>query len=114
MTNDERKALMPEEPTPEILHAMHLGYNHTHGSGYERMAGVYRALYAHLTAPKTKEVEVWRIEYVWKPRGVGPWEPTVAQYATEEMARSHGHGLGLGDNAACIRVTGPHKQMVPA
>ncbi len=60
---------------------------------------------AESTLPKTKMVEVWHVEYCFSGR------PLVAVYTTEEMARAH----ELPHKSyACIRVTGPHKQEVPA
>lgn len=63
---------------------------------------------AHLsTLPQTKEVEVWRVEF-WD---VGPCINQRTSYAGALDRQSE---LVAGGHARCIRVTGPHKQTVPA
>src|SRR5690242_15631782 len=72
---------------------------------------------AKSTLPKTKEVEVWRVEYAvvngarddpeaWR---LGTWT-----YRTEADARKEEEeARNMGSSYDCIRVTGPHKQTVP-
>lgn len=64
---------------------------------------------AESTLPKTKEVEVWRVEYAhWNG-------PRIAQVDTEGAAHSFAEHLrDAGRDHTCIHVTGPHKQTVPA
>ncbi len=59
--------------------------------------------------PKTKEVEVWRVEFAHDGR------PCIKQADTEAMAA--GFVLELGkrqDLYSHVHLTGPHKQTVPA
>lgn len=69
---------------------------------------------AHLaTLPRYKEVEVWRIEFALD--GV----PKCETYLTNSSANNRAEIIKQGHAfpnyaAACIRVTGPHKQRVPA
>lgn len=100
------RPLMPEEPTPAALKVMKDAWSATTPleNGY---ASEYRALYAHLTAPKTKEVEVWHVEFA-NNHGCAYVSVRSSRDLAENLAelyRQHGH--------TCIRVTGPHKQKVP-
>lgn len=88
---------LPAEPTAGMLRAMF-------GSGHVTDRDIYRALYAELTAPKTKTVEVWHVEYVL--RGV----PQIRVCGDERTAKGY---LLPHEDFQCIRVTGPHKHEVP-
>ncbi len=69
---------------------------------------------AHLaTLPKTKEVKVWRVEYAEAaPDG---WMAECETCDTLEEAETYAANLRSSAPAYdCIRVTGPHKQRVPA
>jgi hypothetical protein len=69
------------------------------------------------TLPKTKMVEVWRVEYAewcsflnggeWKPITRTALNETSAQEIAADYAKRPGE-------RACIKVTGPHQQEVPA
>lgn len=80
----------------------------------------YRALYDHLTSPnkktkpKTKMVEVWRVEWVqypdnWKPFSQSEGEGEASRLWAEERAE----WLRKRPHYTCIRVTGPHQQEIP-
>lgn len=121
MTDEQKAALaeprLPKVPSREAIEAMRrqwLGPNHF-VTADEGLAAVYRALRAHLLAeqskPATKTVEVWRVEYTFQR------EPRIQQFDTQQEASYKADCLTLGDpnsHHACIRVTGPHKQEVPA
>lgn len=63
---------------------------------------------AHLaTLPRVKEVEVWHVEYAQNG-------PCIALYETEPSAHGYARMLSGISNVSNIRVTGPHKQKVPA
>lgn len=86
---------------------------------YEQYTGdviriVVDAARAHLaTLPRFKEVEVWRVE--WAHPGNKSWKPYVAHYLTEWEATAKADSCcNHPENHACVRVTGPHKQRVPA
>ena len=65
------------------------------------------------TAPKTKEVEVWHVEYVSRPNGA--WAPALELRFSPGMAEARANLLReMPAEYRCIRVTGPHKQTVPA
>lgn len=71
---------------------------------------------AESTLPKTKMVEVWRVEYAehihkveWRARVRGPFLARCdADNEAVMMAKL------FSAEYACIRVTGPHQQEVPA
>jgi hypothetical protein len=73
---------------------------------------VLAAAEAHLaTLPKTKMVEVWRVEWAYAAH-VG-WAVEARHFPTEAEARTAAsHRAGNG--CRCIRVTGPHMQEIPA
>lgn len=86
---------------------------HKHGAGLSGsgMREAYRALYAHLTAPKTKEVEVWHVEFFNISNSI------VGVKAHTNLADAEVHAASyrsMPSSFSCIRVTGPHKQTVPA
>ena len=85
--------------------------------GAEALGVLVSAARAHLaTLPRFKEVEVWRVEWAHPAHAMGRrWKPYAAHYLTEAEAvekaqRCENHP----ENHACIRITGPHKQRVPA
>lgn len=59
-------------------------------------------------AIKTKKVEVYRVEYA--SNGV----PSILNLYTRDGANAWVKGAKGLPYIACIRVTGPHKQRVPA
>lgn len=56
--------------------------------------------------PRFKEVDVWHVEYA-------QGGPSIALYTTESGAHAYADHLKKC-SAFCVRVTGPHKQRVPA
>lgn len=71
---------------------------------------------AESTLPKTKMVEVWRIEWALSIDG-SEWEPMGYQKSTQAEAQQFADNVvkgAPGKKVACIRVTGPHMQEVPA
>ncbi len=70
---------------------------------------VKAAARAHLeTLPKTKMVEVWRVECA-----TAGGEPIVWAYLQKADAEKQARGVEGATNFRCIRVTGPHQQCVP-
>lgn len=59
------------------------------------------------TLPRTKEVEVWHVEFTCD--GL----PDVEVYSTRERADKEARDL-TDEIFECVRVTGPHKHVVPA
>src|SRR5688572_2953479 len=59
------RPVLPEEPSIEAL--IHMDNAIAGPTQYDNMRAAYRALRAHLSAPKTKEVEYWLVEYANKP-----------------------------------------------
>src|SRR5688572_3932311 len=59
------RPVLPEEPSIEAL--IHMDNAIAGPTQYGNMRAAYRALRAHLSAPKTKEVEYWLVEYANKP-----------------------------------------------
>lgn len=62
-------------------------------------------------APKTKTVEVLYVEYSYRHDRQG-WIPQVWAVADQAAADEHIRGI-QGPRFANIRVTGPHKHVVP-
>lgn len=93
------RPVMPEEPTPDALIAMADVWMNTNGMNC--WSSIYRALYAHLTAPKTKEVEVVQWAVV---TGHGD---TISIHRTLANAEE-----ALHRGVAIVRLTG--KATVPA
>jgi hypothetical protein len=96
---------LPAEPTKEAIKAMY--------EGYWTWDGSYRALYAHLTKPNTKTVEVWRVECAQFMPSFPKWYPIVCTYDTEQEARDIAVEYEKAGVWRFIRVTGPHLQEVP-
>jgi len=77
---------------------------------------IVSAMHAELTKPKpkTKEVDVWRVEWAYRINDGDPWQPAGRNESSREEALEYARRVTRGDNASCISVTGPHKQTVPA
>lgn len=78
----------------------------------------YRGLWAHLNkppAPKTKTVEVWRVEYAQRASNEHPWWPytSTAFWHRADAEKFAADRAGFS-GVACIRITGPHQQEIPA
>jgi hypothetical protein len=81
------------------------------GSDAERHAATAIRMLSR-PAPRTKEIEVWHVEYVQRMNGA--WCPEVELRFSPGMAEARANKLRELSVCACIRVTGPHKQEVPA
>lgn len=69
---------------------------------------------AHLsTLPKTKEVDVWHVNYAVR-RDSGGVSLGCIVTETPAQAEDSAANLQRGGVSECIRVTGPHRQTVPA
>ena len=102
------RPVMPEHPDPEALRLMRVACEAESYSPAQAAYEAYRALYAHLSRPATKEVEVWRVEYAQRTL------PFSASFHTSREADEYLVTVARWPDVACIRVTGPHKQTVPA
>ena len=107
---DEPRLPRPEDVPQEVIGAMYGAFVECPLGTHGKMRHAYRALYDHYTAPRTKTVEVWRVEYCNNAFGV--WHPNARHFrsrsdADEWAAKNNDHWY------ACIRVTGPHQQEVP-
>lgn len=69
---------------------------------------------AESTLPKTKMIEVWRVEFAQKNPHGGGWQAASASFPERAMADKYEWTVKQWLNVACIRVTGPHQQEVPA
>jgi hypothetical protein len=79
----------------------------------EELSLVVKAAEAHLAAlPKTKMVEVWRVEYA-TDHPDGPL-PKATHHRTRALADSYANYLRACGDTHCVGVTGPHQQEVPA
>lgn len=108
------RPVMPEELSDELVEVIwHASYcpNGTHRKQAEQIVA---ALRAHLTAPKTKEVDVWHVEWAEQVNCFPPpesWEAECRAFRDREAADAFAKAHA---GRPCIRVTGPHKQTVPA
>lgn len=72
---------------------------------------------AHLaTLPKTKMVEVWRVEWaiLSQTRGWLPQQRGETREDADAWVDKLREADKYGNSVSCIRVTGPHQQEVPA
>lgn len=108
---DDARLTLPKSPPDDLLSEMMRAYNGAPDyCGWDtKWAAVYRALYAHLAKPKTKEVEVWHIEFAGAAMGNPYIELAESADEAERQAAKRRY-----EGATCIRVTGPHKQTIPA
>lgn len=63
---------------------------------------------AESTLPKTKLVEIWRVEFAQDKN------PHSASFGSRHDADVYAQTVSCWPATACIRVTGPHEQEVPA
>ena len=103
----------PEDVPEHVLEKMWWA-TAPNGSHCDVARATYRALYDHYTAPRTKTVEVWRVEAAFKGDAEAneAWLPVTRTYMNERSARAAAGDFTL-PNWRCIRVTGPHQQEVP-
>ena len=104
----------PEDVPTHVLDAMDMARLDSKGGCVTSLRDGYRALYDHYTAPRTKTVSVWRLEFAYKKPPEGPWVPRSVGYETKAEAEQKAKDLAEVFFHACIRVTGPHQQEVPA
>jgi len=64
------------------------------------------------TLPQTREVETWHVEYA-RQYGDGWFAEIEGALCDSRTAAAVAESLRLG-GAKCVRVTGPHRQQVPA
>ena len=111
------RPVMPKNPHLDVISQTFTSTGYTQTEWDILQEGIqryHRALYEHLTAPPalvTKQVEVWHVESAIKTPKHG-WVPTCAAYETEAEARHKAQGLA--EDWKPVRVTGPHRQLVPA
>lgn len=112
-----RRLPLPEELDDKALLAMWIGQASTITKSDSIRAG-YKALYEHLTKPKTKVEEFWHIEYSFREFEGLDWKPQLSAYSvTKEGVKARDNWMASfkdDKRVACIRVTGPHQQEVPA
>ena len=85
------RPVLPEEPTREIVVLMHAAVNYeVYG---DKMADAYRALYAHLTAPRTKTV--W--EVVAFEADAGAQVDSISEaLRSAQLLLQNGHAVTIG------------------
>ena len=83
------------------------------GSEVQRQSRIIIAA-AESTLPRTKMVEVWRVEWAERHHVTGDWLPHSKDWVTQEVVENMAIELRERLDCACIRVTGPHRQEVPA
>lgn len=71
---------------------------------------------ARSTLPRTKMVEVWRVEFCvvsGDTRSAEPWRAGVWTFRERIDAKVEAN-KAMPPNYRCVRITGPHQQEVPA
>lgn len=113
------KAMLARPTLPEELNGAEIellwdAWLRARGDKKDHIMALHRALYAHLTKPKTKEVEFWRLEFAQR-HFTGAWQAEQEVWPNREFLDGRADEM-REDTAkfACIRITGPHKQQVPA
>ncbi len=71
------------------------------------LEATFLAMRRRFTKPKTKEVEVWRVE--WASKSGIPFVDQFHGERAEQAARRR----AMEEPGECVRVIGPHKQEVP-
>lgn len=105
-----RRLPLPEELDEKALFAM-FDATKSNMTKCGAMRAAYKALYEHLTKPKTKMVDVWRVEYVKRIPGTAD-DPCAITYLNRADAERR--AAELPDfYCTCVRVTGPHQQEMP-
>lgn len=107
---------LPKEPSGAMIAAMLSGMDGWIDCATNRnyTRALYANLYAHLTKPATKIVQVWRVEWAERLTGDREWRPrSVGPFIEKRMAEGCAGDLAESKLNACIRVTGPHDQEVP-
>lgn len=67
------------------------------------------------TLPKTKMVEVWRVEFAQvKSQTLATWEAASAAFSTRAEAHQYAQIVTGWSCTAHIKITGPHQQEIPA
>ena len=102
----------PEDVPEHVLEKMWWA-TAPNGSHFDVARAAYRALYDHYTAPRTKTVEVWRVEFAERHHVTGDWLPCTETWPTEDYIRRKEDDLRGRSDVACVKVTGPHQQEVP-
>lgn len=110
MLAEPRMPANPNEKTLAVIWS-HLERYGAAANG-DTVRAIYRALYDHLAAPKTKTVEVWRADYA--VRIVGNEWLAKSYTASSRLEVEREMENATGPDYACIRITGPHTQEVPA
>lgn len=82
--------------------------------GRPSMELVLAAASAHLESlPKTKMVEVWRVEMAEK-KPDGSWKAIAYTFESEGDAARDADFMRREPGFSCVKLTGPHLQEVPA
>ena len=72
---------------------------------------------AHLATlpepPKTKIVQVWRVEYAWRLYSEESLKLGAYVVRDEEEARKMENNFRTKERCACVKLTGPHPQEIP-
>lgn len=99
---------LPKEPTTEAIAAMV-----RRSSTPLDMQAVYRALYAHLSKPATKMVEMWEVRYAFYHSG--KWLASSTVYPSRETCESFQRDHEPDTQQyACWSIVGPISREVPA
>lgn len=100
---------VPEKPNEAVLDAMEGAFAKC-PMGVRPMVNAYRRLRAELSAPATRTVEVWRVEW-WT---TGAELPGCDVFLCKGNADAFAEGVKSEARSACVRVTEPHQHELPA
>lgn len=103
---------LPDTLTDEMVEAI---WGACVGTSHRKVAEqIVAALRSELTKPATKTVEVWRVEWAERSHARAVWWPYSKTVWNEGDANNELNSLARNPLVSCIRITGPHKQEVPA
>lgn len=95
---------LPAEPTQAIMMAI---------TSSGSVGQIYQAIRTAAMLPATREVDVWRVEWALASER-GGWHPMADVHASKEDADKFADYLRSTEGRQVMKITGPHRQEVPA
>lgn len=100
---------MPAEPTAEAVRTLYRAWQ----DAPHAFDLAYRALYAHLSKPATRTVEVYEVRFALH-KGGGRWFATNYTYSSRETCEEFQRAHEADHNYSCWSIVGPITREVPA
>lgn len=106
---------LPDELSPELIEAIWNACNRTFSNERRPLAhAVLGAIRDWVTRPPIKNILVWHCEYAWRASPNDRWEVRCHAHTSCGMATAEANELRKNPEYACVLVTGPYEQRVPA